>query len=81
VRQLGAAIVCTDAYPAYADMIPKDRHYTGKDGTQAVEALNSRIRHFLARFRRRSKCYSKSVTMVTASLALFFFQKYVPILN
>ncbi|HIM94860.1 MAG TPA: IS1 family transposase, partial [Campylobacterales bacterium] len=34
------------------------------------EGYNSLFRHFLARIRRKSKCYSKSKTMLYYSFAL-----------
>jgi len=35
----------------------------------------SGIRHFLARFRRKTKCYSKSVEMMTYSLQLLIAKR------
>jgi insertion element IS1 protein InsB len=57
--------VCTDYYPAY-------RHIVTKAETWGMESLNSRIRHYLARFRRKTFCYSKALPMVQATLTLFF---------
>ncbi|MFM7468295.1 MAG: IS1 family transposase, partial [Vampirovibrionales bacterium] len=40
----------------------------------------SRIRHYLARFRRKTFCYSKSLEMVKATLTIFFtphWQQYL----
>ncbi|MRM96885.1 IS1 family transposase, partial [Riemerella anatipestifer] len=37
-----------------------ERHVTSKAETFTVEGYNSRIRHYLARFKRKTKCYSKS---------------------
>ena len=37
--------VCTDDYPAYNRIVPKDMHIQTKAETCAVESLNSRIRH------------------------------------
>ena len=64
--------VCTDAYRAYAAVIPEELHIVTKAETSAVEALNSRIRHYLARFKRKTFCYSKAIHMVKATLNLFF---------
>ncbi len=38
----------------------------------SIEGYNSRIRHYLARFKRKTKCYSKSVQMIESSLNLLF---------
>ena len=39
--------------------------------TYTVEGMNSELRHYLARFHRKTKCYSKSPRMVILSLYLF----------
>ncbi|MFJ1327997.1 IS1/IS1595 family N-terminal zinc-binding domain-containing protein [Capnocytophaga canimorsus] len=43
-------------------------------GTVYREGYNSRIRHYLARFKRKGKCYSKSKTMLENSLKLLFLK-------
>ena len=45
-----------------------------KAETFTVEGYNSRIRHYLARFRRKTKCYSKAKHMVEASLKLLMLK-------
>ncbi|MPW69782.1 IS1 family transposase, partial [Moraxella catarrhalis] len=37
-----------------------------------IEGYNSLIRHFIARFTRKSKCYSKSEKMIENTLNLLF---------
>ena len=64
--------VCTDHYPAYAQIVPKHMHVVTKSETAAIEGLNSRIRHYLARFHRKTFCYSKAIYMVKATLMVFF---------
>ena len=64
--------VCTDDYPAYNRIVPEAMHVQTKAETCAVKSLNSRIRHYLARFHRKTFCYSKAVYMVQATLTLFF---------
>ena len=39
--------------------------------TYTVEGMNSELRHYLARFHRKTKCYSKSPRMVILSIYLF----------
>ncbi|HJK86558.1 MAG TPA: hypothetical protein QKA08_02155 [Candidatus Megaira endosymbiont of Nemacystus decipiens] len=48
------------------------QHTTTKAETSLVESFNSLIRHYLARFNRKTKRYSKSFDMIYASLTLFF---------
>jgi len=42
--------------------------------TFTAEGYNSRIRHYLARFKRKTKCYSKSQHMMEISLKLLFLK-------
>src|ERR1700733_9937999 len=55
----------------YHRLIPDDQLFTGKDLTVPIEQNNSNIRHFLARFRRRTKVVSKVVEMVDLSLRIY----------
>ncbi len=64
--------VCTDHYLAYNRVIPKEVHVQTKADTWSIEGLNSRIGHYLARFRRKTFCYSKSINMVKVTLTIFF---------
>jgi len=45
-------------------------HTQSKAETYTVEGYNSLFRHFLARLRRKSKCYSKSKKMLKYSVML-----------
>ncbi|MCB1076000.1 MAG: IS1 family transposase [Simkania sp.] len=63
---------CTDDYPAYREVLPKDKHVITKSETCAIEGFNLRVRHYLARFHRRTFCYSKALHMVYATLTTFF---------
>jgi insertion element IS1 protein InsB len=58
----------TDDWEGYHRLIPEDQLFTGKDPTVPIEQGNSDIRHFLARFRRRTKVVSQVVEMVDLSL-------------
>jgi insertion element IS1 protein InsB len=61
----------TDDWDGYHRLIPEEQLFTGKDLTVFIEQDNSNIRHFLARFRRRTKVVSKSEEMVDLSLRLY----------
>ena len=74
VRSHCLEAVYTDFYPAYDAFVPWRLHKKGKAGTFTVESKNSQIRHYLARFHRKTKCYSKSIHMVIASLNLLFLK-------
>ena len=56
--------VKTDYWKAYPEFIPTEIHQQSKKETYTIVGFNSVFRHFLARLRRKSKCYSKSVKML-----------------
>ena len=60
----------TDYWEPYEKFIPPGKHVQSKAETYTVEGYNSLFRHFLARFRRKSKCYSKSEKMLRCSALL-----------
>jgi insertion element IS1 protein InsB len=68
-------IVATDYWKAYEHFIPKNRHIQSKAETFTVEGYNSLFRHFLARMRRKSKCYSKSIKMLEYSILLLMMKR------
>ncbi len=49
---------CTDYWKAYENFIPKEIHIQYKKETYTVEGYNGLFRHFLARLRMRTKCYT-----------------------
>ena len=64
-------LYCTDSYICYEQSLPVGKHDQGKGETWRLEQINSRLRHWLARFRRRTLVVSKSVEMVNLTIALF----------
>jgi len=64
----------TDHWKSYSEFIPKEKHVQSKALTYTVESYNSRIRHYLARFRRRTKCYTKKLYMMKYSLRLLILK-------
>ena len=65
----------TDYWKPYENFVPKDQHIQSKAQTFTVEGYNSLFRHFLARFRRKSKCYSKSKEMLEYSVKLLMIKR------
>ena len=63
----------TDRWKMYRSL-PKYRHLVGKKHTTQIESLNANVRHYLARFRRKTRCYSKSPLMAELSLFLLFYK-------
>jgi len=66
------AILCTDYFAAYGKYIIADRHVQSKAESSLVESKNSLIRHYLARFNRKTKRYSKAIDMIENSVLMLF---------
>ena len=62
--------VFSDFWKSYKEIIPCEKLYQSKAETFTVEGFNSLIRHYSARFRRETKCYTKSLEMMILSLKL-----------
>ena len=62
----------SDYWKSYRQVILKPKHITSKAQTFTIEGYNGLIRHFIARFTRKSKCYSKSEKMIENTLNLLF---------
>ena len=62
--------VMTDDWKPYEHFVQPEKHTQSKAETFTVEGYNSLFRHFLARLRRKSKCYSTSETMLRHSVVM-----------
>lgn len=74
----------TDGWKVYPSFIEPGDHIVSKTYMTRVEGENTRLRHYLARLRRKRLCYSKSVDMLKYSLRLLLhYLKYweIPVLN
>jgi insertion element IS1 protein InsB len=49
-------------------LMPGEKHLQTKAETFTVEEYNSLFKHFLARMRRKSECYSKKMEMLKISI-------------
>lgn len=67
-------ILCTDGYEGYASYKLAQTHIVSKAETSLVESKNSLIRHYLARFNRRTKRFSKAFDMIFYSILILFNQ-------
>ena len=65
----------TDYWYPYQVFLPSEFHTQSKAKTFTVEGYNSVFRHFLARLRRKSKCYSKSMKMLLYSVMLLMLYR------
>lgn len=73
IKDVSAMYYHTDNHGPYRKVLPEEKHRVYRGCTNTIEGINSGIRHYLARFRRRSKCYSKSIGMLEASLQLLMY--------
>lgn len=65
----------TDYWKAYQEFLPEEKHIQSKAETFTVEGYNSLFRHFLARLRRKIKCYTKSLEMLIISVKLLMLKR------
>ena len=68
-------MLCTDRNFTYKKIKISNKHVISKSETCLVESNNSIIRKRLARFHRRTSCYSKALDMVSAYLLLLSNEK------
>jgi insertion element IS1 protein InsB len=68
LKPWSVTLYCTDDYAPYHTLLPVGRHYIGKDETVAIERVNSRLRHWFARFRRRTCVVSRRVFRGTTNV-------------
>lgn len=66
--------VFTDKWRSHRGILPKSKHLIGKQYTQSIESINATFFHYLCRFRRKTKGYSKSKYMLQITLAFFTFK-------
>jgi insertion element IS1 protein InsB len=64
----------SDYWKSYEEFVPPEKHLQTKKATYTVEGYNSRVRHYLARFKRKGKYYSKAEYMIVISLNLLFMK-------
>ncbi len=60
----------TDGYPVYPSYIAPEDHLISKTYMTRVEGENTRLRHYLARLKRKTLCYSKSAIVLKYSIRL-----------
>lgn len=72
-----AARYYSDQFPGYSSVtyLPSQRHdaLPNKSQTYTVEGVNADLRHYLARLRRRSRCFSRSLQALRAAVKLFVY--------
>ena len=76
IKKYSTEFYGTDHWKMYKEL-PQTKHLVGKKHTTQIESLNANVRHYLARFRRKTRCYSKMPYMVELSLFLLFFKGHL----
>ena len=71
-------ILCSDYYEIYGKYSIAIKHYMTKAETALVESFNSLIRHYLARFNRKTKHYSKAMDVIYNSILMLFNKNLLP---
>jgi len=61
IKHWNVLYYCTDKWESYAEVLPFDKLVQTKSLTYQIEQNNSRQRHWLARFKRKSIVISKSI--------------------
>ncbi|MFK8300197.1 IS1 family transposase [Capnocytophaga canimorsus] len=74
IKQEETKVYCTDYWKSHKEFTPAEKHLQPKAETYTVESYNSRIQHYLARFRRKTKCYTKQLYMMIYSLKLLMLK-------
>lgn len=64
-----------DYWKSYKEIVPENLLVQSKKETYTVESYNKVLRHFLARFRRKGICYSKSEDMMKYSIILLIAKR------
>ena len=74
IKNIACNQYSTDHFVAYRSII-SGNHVASKKETHIIESSNANVRHYLARFRRKTKCYSKSEELVVLSLYLLIYKQ------
>ena len=64
IEEIPVGVSDTDRWKSYCEFLPSHQHIQDKK--------DSRIRHYLARFKRKTKCYSRFQVMIQTSLNLLY---------
>jgi insertion element IS1 protein InsB len=75
IKTFSKGMIMSDYWKSYKEIIPSEQLLQSKAETYTVESYNGLLRHYLARFRRKTKCYSKSEDMIKYTLMLFMAKK------
>lgn len=69
--------IYTDNLRNYKYLIPEEIHKTGKHQINHIERKNLSVRTHLKRLSRKTICFSKSISMLEASLGIYFWRESI----
>ena len=78
-KQINLKIVCTDGNFSYEEELGMNadiKYVISKSETCLVESYNSVLRYHIARLHCKTKCYSKSILMLTLFIKLLLAYGY-----
>ena len=73
IEKYSVGYYATDGWKIY-NILSSSKWLIGKKHTTQIESLNANVRHYLARFARKTRCYSTCPEMVELSLFLPFLK-------
>ncbi|KAA6327701.1 hypothetical protein EZS27_023328 [termite gut metagenome] len=71
---MDVSFYCSNYWTIYPEFAPEGKHIQTKAEVFTIEGYNSRIRHYLVRFKRKEKRYRKAQHMIEKSLKLLFLK-------
>ena len=74
IAHLKPFAVATDGWKVYRKIIPPHLLVQTKALTYTVESVNTQVRHYFARFHRRTLCYSKTAHMADLTMHIFWYE-------
>ena len=78
IEKYSGGYYATDGWKIY-NILSSGKRLIGKKYTTQIESLNANIQNYLARFARKTQCYSKCPEIVELSLFLLFLRIYLNI--
>ena len=76
ISHIDTRFYASDHWHAYGLIKPR-KHLVGKAHTYTVVQMNCLLHYYLARFVRKTYCYSKSLQMIKFSVLLFMHRDFI----
>lgn len=75
LKHLDIGLFLTDDWEAFAAVLPKTKHLTGKQYTKAIEGVNTFFRTRVRRLMRRTVCFSKKLIYHYSMLKIIIYHR------